>query len=278
MLCYSTASLPDHLSASQIAEVLLPTPFRGVEFVVRPEHLNRVNDRSYWLGYRVELELRGLRVTNVQLGFPFLLGPVAHSPGLSSLDPFGRHRRIEAALAAARIAEMLGSPYLTVTTGLPERTGDFAAQENLFFDSLSEIVARRPKSVKVAIEQEPEHIIHRTDQLLFLCRSFEGEVFSNFDVGHSFVAGEDPAQCVRVLGRYLSNIHLEDIKGRVHKHLMYGDGDIDFRALFTALKEIGYQGDLTPDLYPFKDEPVKALRASAEFLAGMGYRSIRQSQ
>ncbi|HAO98585.1 MAG TPA: hypothetical protein DCQ83_00915 [Fibrobacteres bacterium] len=267
MLCYSTASLPDHLSARHIAELLLPTPFRGVEFVVRPEHLCLVGERSHWLGFRIELEARGLSVRNVQLGFPFLLGPVAHSPGLSSLDPFGRSRRIEAALAAARIAEQLGSPYVTVTTGLPERAGDFAWQEKLFFASLSEIVAKRPKSIKVAIEQEPEHVIHRTDQLLYLCRSFEGEVFSNFDVGHSFVAGEDPAAAVRTLGPYLSNIHLEDIKGRVHRHLMFGDGDIDFRALFTALRDVGYRGDLTPDLYPFKDEPVKALRESAEFLA-----------
>ena len=90
MLCYSTASLPDHLSARHIAELLLPTPFRGVEFVVRPEHLCLVGERSHWLGFRIELEARGLSVRNVQLGFPFLLGPVAHSPGLSSLDPFGR--------------------------------------------------------------------------------------------------------------------------------------------------------------------------------------------
>ena len=270
MLCYSTASLPDSFSPSQIAETLLPTPFRGLELVITPEHLRRAHEASYWLGFRTELEMRGLRIRNVQLGFPYLLGPVAHSPGLSSIDPVGRKHRIEATLTAARIAEKIGSGFLTVTTGLPERAGDFAWQEKLFFDSLSEIVSRRPQKIKVAIEQEPEHVIHRTDQLLFLCKSFEGEVFANFDVGHSFVAGEDLPKSIRALGRCLSNIHLEDIKGSVHKHLMYGDGDIDFRALFAALKGIGYQGDLTPDLYPFKNEPVKALRESAEFLVRNG--------
>lgn len=273
MLCYSTASLPDHFSASDIAETLLPTPFRGVEFVVKPQDLARATDASHWLGYRTELETRGLRVRNVQLGHPFLLGPVAHSPGLSSLDPLGRARRVDAALAAGRIAAMLGSPYLTVTTGLPEPTsgsaGDFSVQEQLFFDSLARLVAGRPKGLKIAIEQEPEHVIHRADQLQALCKAFDGVVFANFDVGHSFVAGEDPAAAVRMLGRHLSNIHLEDIKGRTHRHLMFGEGDIDFRALFGALRGIGYAGDLTPDLYPFKDEPVKALRASAEFLAGI---------
>src|SRR5690606_4091922 len=145
-LCYSTASLPDRFSPSDIAEALLPSPFRGVEVALRPDELRRAGDASYWLGYRTELETRGLCVRNVQLGHPHLLGPVAHSPGLSSLEPEGRLRRVEAALAAGRIAEMLGSPFLTVTTGLPERTGDFAAQERLFLDSLDRIVTGRPAS------------------------------------------------------------------------------------------------------------------------------------
>jgi len=271
MLCYSTGSLPDRFSASQIAETLLPTPFRGVEFVVQPEHLRRVEDKSYWLGFRLELEKRGFFVRNVHLGAPFLLGPVAHSPGLSSLNPAGRKLRLEAALAEARIAEQLGSPYSTITTGLPERDGDFKTQEKLFRDALAEIVAERPKSVKVAIEPEPEHVIRFTRQLHSLCHAFPGEVFANFDVGHSFVAGENPARAIRELAPHLSNIHLEDIKDRVHKHLLFGEGDVDFRAVFAALKEIGYTGDLTPDLYPFKNESRNALRASAEFLAGFGF-------
>jgi sugar phosphate isomerase/epimerase len=269
MLCYSTASLPDHFSPSDIAEALLPTPFRGVEYVVTPEGLARASDASYWLGYRTELETRGLRVRNVQLGHPFLLGPIAHSPGLSSLNPCGpsgRARRVEAALAAGRIAEMLGSPFLTVTTGMPERAGDFAVQEALFLDSLTRLVADRPKAVKVAIEQEPEHVIHSTAQLLALCGAFAGTVFSNYDVGHGAVAGEDVAASVRRLGKHVSNLHLEDIKGRTHKHLLPGEGDIDFRALFEALRDIRYGGDLTMDLYPFKDDYARALRVSGEFL------------
>jgi sugar phosphate isomerase/epimerase len=279
MLCYSTASLPDAFTSTQIAETLLPTPFRGVEYVVRPEDLARAPHAAYWLGFRRDLEARGLTVRNVQLGHPYLLGPVAHEPGMSSLDPSpatGRGARVAAALAAARIAELLGSRFLTVTTGLPEdgpgAAGDFARQEEAFADALGEIVARvskGPGSLKIAIEQEPEHVIRSAEQVLALCKRFEGDVFSNYDVGHGAVLGEDPARAVRLLGPYLSNIHLEDIKDRAHKHLMFGEGDIDFRGLFAALREIGYRGDLTPDLYPFKDRAPWALRESAEFLRRM---------
>jgi len=270
MLCYSTASLPDRFTAHDIACALLPSPFRGVEYVVKPEDLARAGDASYWSGFRTELEARGLSVRNVQLGHPFLLGPVAHSPGLSTLvpaGPAGRARRVEAALAAARIAVNLGSPFLTVTTGLPERAGDFKVQEALFLDSLTRLVNERPAGLKIAIEQEPEHVIHRADQLLALCRAFEGDVFANYDVGHGVVAGENPADAVRLLGPYISNLHLEDIKGRTHKHLMFGEGDVDFRGLFAALREIGYAGDVTMDLYPFKDRWEWAIKESAGFLA-----------
>lgn len=273
MLCYSTASLPDRFTASDIARALLPSPFRGVEYVVRPEDLARAGEASYWSGFRTELETRGLSVTNVQLGHPFLLGPEAHSPGLSTLmpaGPLGRARRVEAALAAARIAVSLGSPYLTVTTGLPSAApggpGDFKAQEAVFLESLTRLVNERPQGLKIAIEQEPEHVIHRAEQLLALCRSFDGVVFANYDVGHGVVAGEDPAEAVRLLHPYVSNLHLEDIKGRTHKHLMLGEGDIDFRTLFRTLKDIGYAGHFTMDLYPFKVEWEWAIRTSAGFL------------
>jgi protein FrlC len=275
MLCYSTASLPDAFTSTQIAELLLPTPFRGVEYVVRPEDLARAPHAAHWQGFRRDLETRGLTVRNVQLGHPFLLGPVAHEPGMAALDPspaIGRGRRVAAALAAARIAELLGSRFLTVTTGLPDTgpgaAGDFARQEEAFASALGEIIALRPRSIKIAIEQEPEHVIRSAEQVLALCRRFEGDVFSNYDVGHGAVLGENPADAVRLLGPYLSNIHLEDIKGRTHKHLMFGEGDIDFRGLFAALQETGYRGDLTPDLYPYKDRAAWALRESGEFLAG----------
>ncbi len=271
MLCYSTGSLPDGFTASQIAAALLPTPFRGVEFVVTPDTLVRAGDTGFWRGFRLELESRGLRVRNVHLGAPYLLGPAAHRPGLGAPDPAGRTRRIGAALAACRIAENLGSAYMTVTTGLPTHAADFAAEEVRVFAALEEIVAGRPRSVRVAVEQEPEHLIHATAQLRSLCRRFPGEVFANFDVGHSAVEGEEIAACLRTLAPHLSNVHLEDIRGRVHRHLLFGDGDVDFTAVFAALTEGGYAGDLTPDLYPFKDDWRRALRASAEFLARNGF-------
>ncbi len=305
MLCFSTGSLPDSVTqgdspaaiANRLAHWLLPTPFRGVEWVMRPEHLCLASDLAWWRGLRRSLEVRGLVVRNVHLGFPRLLSSIPHRPGLSSLIPYGRSLRREAALTSARLAEILGSPHVTLTTGLPERAGgapvnlppqdafarptppfaagafspDFAEQERVFRSELALLVSQRPRNVAILLEQEPEMVVHSAGQMLALSRAFEGDVFANYDVGHGAVLGENIAQALLSFGPYLRNVHLEDIHGHEHRHLLFGAGDIDFNAVFQALNDMDYAGDLTPDLYPFCENPGLGLSQSSEFLAGHGY-------
>ncbi|MDB5102991.1 MAG: Xylose isomerase domain protein barrel [Fibrobacteres bacterium] len=270
MLCYSTGSLPDGIPFAEIADILAPTPFTGVELVVTAPMLARADDTRHWEDLRDSFMKRGLAFRNVHLGAPHLLGPDAHRPGLSSLAPAERSVRIEATVKSMVIAKALGCPHLTLTTGLTESEPGRAAQEQAFRGALAEIVRRKPRSLKILIEQEPEHVINSAAQLLSLGRAFPGEVYANFDVGHSEVVGEDIAAAIRALGPLLRNVHLEDIKGRVHRHHLYGDGDVDFAAIFQALHDIGYRGDYTPDLYPFKDAYGPALEASETFLRKHG--------
>jgi protein FrlC len=132
------------------------------------------------------------------------------------------------------------------------------------------LVRSLPSGIKLYVEQEPEHVIHSAAQMKALADEFPGKLLLNFDVGHSHVIAEDIGAVIRDLGPRLANIHLEDIQGRVHAHKLYGDGDVDFDAIFKALHDIGYRGDYTPDLYPFKDDHAHALKASEAFLRKHG--------
>lgn len=270
MLCYSTGSLPDALSLPAISDLLTGTPFTGVELTITPPMLARAADTDYWIGIRDLFLEKGLAFRNVHLGAPHLLGPEPHRPGLASLDPGDRARKAGACRACMGIAVALGSPHLTLTSGLTESEDAHPRQEAAFRGALAELVAAKPAGLKLLIEQEPEHVIRSTAQLADLGRAFPGEVFATFDVGHSAVMGEDIAASVRWLGPLLRNLHLEDIRARVHAHKLYGEGDIDFAPVFGALREIGYHGDFTPDLYPFKDEPARAMAASESFLRAHG--------
>jgi sugar phosphate isomerase/epimerase len=61
--------------------------------------------------------------------------------------------------------------------------------------------------------------------------------------------------------------HLEDIAAtRVHHHLVPGTGAIDFPEVIQAIRETGYEGWLTVELYPFVEDPDGAARDALALL------------
>jgi fructoselysine 3-epimerase len=270
MLCYSTGSLPDRFTLPQIADTLSGTPFRGVELVLTAPMLERADEARYWHSVRDEFHAKGLAFRNVHLGAPFLLGPEAHKPGLSSLEAAGRKRKAQAVAGALRVAAFLDCPAVCLTAGLPEPGAALADQVKILESEIAALVKVLPGGVRLYLEQEPEHVIHSAAQMKSLADAFAGLLLLNFDVGHSHVLAEDIGAALRDLGPRLANIHLEDIGGRVHKHILFGEGDVDFGSIFAALHDIGYRGDHTPDLYPFKDDWRRAMEASVTFLRKHG--------
>jgi sugar phosphate isomerase/epimerase len=80
-----------------------------------------------------------------------------------------------------------------------------------------------------------------------------------------YCVGEDPPTALRRLAKYVRHIHLEDIAAtRVHQHLVPGEGAIDFAATLRAVRDIGYDGWVTVELYPYIDDPDRAARTALE--------------
>jgi sugar phosphate isomerase/epimerase len=88
----------------------------------------------------------------------------------------------------------------------------------------------------------------------------------NLDIGHARVTDDDLAASIRQLGSSIVHLHLEDIQGRVHRHLAFGKGDIDFAAVRQALKDIGYAGPYVADLFGQSEDP---LQVAAQALTDM---------
>ena len=87
----------------------------------------------------------------------------------------------------------------------------------------------------------------------------------NFDIGHAYCVGDDPATTIPRVAKYIRHFHLEDIAAtRVHHHLVPGEGAIDFAATFRAIRQIGYDGWVTVELYPYVDDPDAAARTALE--------------
>lgn len=72
------------------------------------------------------------------------------------------------------------------------------------------------------------------------------------DVGHSAIAGENPAEAIKILGRErLCCLHIQDVDYKNDNHLLPGLKKLDFDAIIKALYEIDYSGEFTLECDPF---------------------------
>ena len=78
------------------------------------------------------------------------------------------------------------------------------------------------EGVLLLIEPEPELLIETADQFLELMQHIDSPAVGlNFDVGHFYCVGDEPAPTVQRLAPYIRHFHLEDIAAtRVHRHLI----------------------------------------------------------
>lgn len=65
-----------------------------------------------------------------------------------------------------------------------------------------------------------------------------------WDTGHANLLGLDQLRSLRVIGKRLKAVHIQDNRGFKDDHLAPFMGDIDWTKVMTGLKEIGYEGDL----------------------------------
>ncbi len=118
------------------------------------------------------------------------------------------------------------------------------------------------------IEPEPGLLLETTDQYLEVAERLNApSIGLNFDVGHAYCVSEDLTRSIARLAPQIRHYHLEDIAAtRVHHHLVPGTGAIDFALVVAAIRQTGYNGWLTVELYLFQDDPDAAARQALEVL------------
>jgi len=227
-------------------------------------------DRRRQLGRLREL-LGQLRMRSViETGARFLLDPGRkHEPTLVSADRQGRKKRIDFYKYAIDCAAELGSDCTSLFSGTPPEAVSHQQAMDWLVEGLSEVLdhaARR--GATIGFEPEPGMLIdsmRRYEELLG--RIDAAGLQLTLDVGHLHCQGELPlADYVRRWARRTVNVHIEDMRRGVHRHLMFGEGEIDFAGLLDALAETGYQGGVYVELSGHSREAPTAARQALEFL------------
>jgi sugar phosphate isomerase/epimerase len=223
---------------------------------------------------RETLDRLGLAISNINA---FMMNAVADPrqpywhPSWIEPDRHYRRIRVEHTKRALSLAKELGAPNITTEPGGPLAPGQsFEQAMDEFVRELRPVVEHAEREgVLLLVEPEPGLLIESTEQYLAFAERIRSPMLGlNFDIGHMFCVGEDPAESVRRLAPHIRHVHLEDIAAtRVHHHLIPGEGVIDFAAVLAALRDIGYGAWVTIELYPYVEDPDHAARTATERIA-----------
>ncbi len=185
-------------------------------------------------------------------------------------DPHYRRIRVEHTKRCLTLARELGAACITTEPGGPVEPGaSWSKALALFVEEIKPVAEHAEKEgVLLLVEPEPGLLLETMDQFLEFRQLLDSPAVGlNFDIGHAFCVGDDPATTIPRLAEHIRHIHLEDIAvTRVHQHLVPGDGAIDFTATLRAIRSIDYRGWVTIELYPYIENPDEAARRGRHYI------------
>ena len=255
-------------------ESLADVGYDGVELLFGGSHLHPDDtDEDDVAAVENALADTGLEISNCN-AFMVSEENFQH-PSYVEADPEYRQQRVEYTRGALELADAFDAKYISVQPGgpIPDGKSREWAMET-FAESLRAVVpTAEDLGVDVLVEPEPDLLIETTDHFLDCLDRIDSEaVGCNFDAGHLFCVGEDPAEAVETLSEYTEHYHVEDIpEDRTHEHTQLGDGAMDIDGFLQAVEDSGYDGFVTVELYPYRETAEETARDAYAYLESHGW-------
>lgn len=197
---------------------------------------------------------------------------------LSSRDDAVRNDAIRLACRCMDAAAELGCEQISLWPGqdgfdYPMQV-DYREAWKRTVDAIREIAAHR-QDVKIAIEykiKEPRTHIHLATVCKVLLVTFElgaSNVGVMIDAGHALVAYENVAESVVLASRYgkLYHMHLNDNYRVWDDDMIVGSVNLwETFEMFYALEEVGYQGWYSLDIFPYREDSLRVIRANLDMV------------
>lgn len=252
----------------RVASIPLVT---GVDLVATPDLLARAD-----LVRRLVRET-GLKVISVAAD-TFTQACWRHG-SFSAQDAATRAAAVAHARETMDFAESLGSDLLTIWPGQDgydyHFQADYTAARRHFIEGLRELCLHRP-GMRVGVEyklKEPRTFSYASTvgtTLLMVQAVGHANCQVILDYGHAVLGQENPAESVALLaqnGNRLAHIHINDNYG-------YWDDDLIVGSVHTAayleflywLRRTGYNGWMTIDQFPYRENGRDAVAESAAWL------------
>ena len=270
---FSTNGFLRH-SLVQAIEKIARIGYQGVELLADVPHLYADSiTKSDLRDLKSALQGSGLKVANINANtaigyYGRRFWETLFEPSIANPDKALREWRIDYTKKCIDVADFLECASVSVTSGKPAAGISPEESVDILVNSLGQLVEYSSrKSISIGIEYEPGLLIEKYTELLKLLDQINSAYLgANLDLGHSHVLGEDPVKVITGLGSRIIHVHIEDIRNRKHYHLVPGNGEIDFRMLLGVLKESGYNGFSTVELYTYPDRAEEVATQSLEYL------------
>jgi hydroxypyruvate isomerase len=241
--------------------------YDGVELTLNDSHLHPLrSSMERVLAIRDFCSDRDIQIVCVAAGGDRLLSDIPYQPSLIDLDQKGRRQRIDLLKRSIEITEILEAPILNFNSGfLPEGLSRAAANDYLR-QGIGELLAEKG-NVTFVVEPEPGFYIGTTSAAIKLIQEINDPRFLlNLDIGHVYCSEDDCYDAINRAMPFTRNVHIEDIKQRIHHHEIPGEGDIDFSRVFSILHRANYSHFVSVELHHHADMWQRALKESLEYL------------
>lgn len=272
MICASSITFEDYPLEPMLG-MLREIGFSGVE--MSKAHLRRCRTAALRASFAEYASGLGLRMGGLNaVGEPYF-------------QPFGDSVQLAATLVGLReevdYALSLGVKDVLIWEGrAPEGTTEehwipylLPRLLDLFRAALA---YAEPKQVRFLVEPHP-FTVGMSDRLLAsLYDQLDSAYFGiTYDFCHYGVGRpRDYVDAVRQLGRRIRHVHFADSDQKSSElHFAPGDGKMDMRAVLQALRDVGYDGKITLDLYGHPTPMEAAKRSLPAFCSACDFLGLR---
>jgi inosose dehydratase len=132
--------------------------------------------------------------------------------------------------------------------------------------------------LKVAVHNYgPGHRFDRIADIIEAVTPWDQRIGYCLDTGHAMRSGEEPVRAVRAMGRRLHGMHLRE-HAAVQRdpqppETIVGEGALDLESLCCGLRDVGFSGPLSLEVYYNQQQPLEPLRKSLANLAQAARRT-----
>lgn len=199
---------------------------------------------------------------------------------IMSFDPKVQQVACERIMQGLDFAEEIGATHMVVHSPWLTLGHPFIPQSPYYtrHDAIARVhqtigsAVKRAEQIKCALVIENIFDLHPGPWIELIQSFGSAYVRASIDVGHAYVmhrvGGAPPDAFVREAGPLLEHLHLQDTDGLSDRHWCPGDGDVNWFALFDALRALEQQPRLILELHDYG-----RLRDGAAYLTSRGFAS-----